>query len=209
MARLTVSEAPRFTHNCTACIFLGRFNGYRGLSDLYVHPSGKPFSRSTIARWGDESCEYSSGMSFAYGLIPDLTEARVRAEAGGLLEYDLFEALNYAVLGTPSHETMRKQLPFTLEYQAFLAYEKGNKERAEALVRHLFSLARQAHPESEVSDVLTHQLERRLRAVVTTYRCTTAISDPTNLLLNSMTEFLWEENASELEASWESFKTTA
>jgi hypothetical protein len=148
-------------------------------------------------------------MSFAYGLIPDLTEARLRAEAGGLLEYDVFEALSYAVRGTASHDAMLKQLPFTLEYQAFLAQEQGNRERTEALLRHLFALAKKVRPEREVGEVLTHHLERRLRDVVRTYRGTTAIADPTNLQLNAMTEFLWEEHTSELATNWEIFKAAA
>ncbi|KWU17893.1 hypothetical protein AS149_14555 [Burkholderia cenocepacia] len=182
-------------------MFVGRFDGYRGPSDLYVHLSAERIQRSVIARWGNSGPDYSSGTAFAFGLIPDLTEARIRAEKRGLLDYDVYEALEYAVSGSDSHAEMRRHLPFTLEYQAYLAHEKGHGCRSEALVRHLFALAGKNRQHANVGEVLT-VVEGRLRRVVSALRAVSAINDPVNRHLAEMTAFLWEEHTSTLESGW-------
>jgi len=52
---------PRYGHDCTACVYLGRFEKY----DLYVHATGTTNEISTIlARYGDDDPEYYSGLCF-------------------------------------------------------------------------------------------------------------------------------------------------
>lgn len=147
-------------------------------------------------------------MSFAYGRIADLTEARVRAEQSGLLDYDVREALEYAQPGSESHETMRKHLPFTLEYQAFPAHGGGNRPRAETFVRHLFGLDRKSWPKGGTSEVLM-ALDTRLNKVVTTFRRGTPESRfEIGAALAKMPAFLWDELEPELESGWQDFLRT-
>ena len=72
-----MTDKPIFEHDCDECVFLGNHNG----QDLYVH--SKP--TTVIARYGKDG-DYSSGLPFSYGSDKNLTEARNRAEAQGLLE---------------------------------------------------------------------------------------------------------------------------
>ncbi len=62
-------DKPRFTHDCSSCIFLGRFGDY----DLYHHTIG---IETVVARYGSEGPDYTSGL---YTNIPALEEARRRA----------------------------------------------------------------------------------------------------------------------------------
>ena len=74
-------DTPIHQHDCDECIFLGNHNN----KDLYVHISSRLHGTTVIARHGIEG-EYSSGMEFSYGMIPDLVEARLRAESRGLIK---------------------------------------------------------------------------------------------------------------------------
>lgn len=81
-----MSEDPLFTHDCNNCKFLGTYCCPDNLKwcDLYfcVQLAGMP---TVIARFGNEGSNYSSGIGFADGSIPSLTEAKIRAIAKGLL----------------------------------------------------------------------------------------------------------------------------
>ena len=81
---------PRFAHDCSACRYLGQF----GESDLYFCKGS--FESSVIARRSSDGPDYSSGMPFAYGSIPALTEARRRAQKLDLCQYSIKEAVAYA-----------------------------------------------------------------------------------------------------------------
>lgn len=73
-----VAEAPQHQHDCSACIFLGRY----GDQDLYFHDGGdQPILTTVIARHGPDG-QYSSGLPFAAS-IPALGEALARARAAG------------------------------------------------------------------------------------------------------------------------------
>lgn len=63
--------APRFTHDCDKCDFLGRHGNW----DLY-YCYKDVFGPTVIARFGDEGSEYISGM---YHEIPAISEAKTRA----------------------------------------------------------------------------------------------------------------------------------
>ncbi len=80
-----------YAHDCSDCIFLGSFDG----ADLYYHPNFGPLTETVIARNSSSPADYSSGLGFSipyvdiagqeyYG-IPELVEARLRAERLGLL----------------------------------------------------------------------------------------------------------------------------
>lgn len=79
-----------YKHDCD-CIYLGEFDG----SDLYYHPDNGPLTETVIARHSSDGPDYTSGLVFSrryidisgkehYG-IPELVEARLRAEARGLM----------------------------------------------------------------------------------------------------------------------------
>jgi hypothetical protein len=83
------TDTPRHQHDCTNCTFLG----HHGAADLYF--CGKQLSSYTlIARHSSEGADYNSGTCFSYGANPALHEARLRAQAIGLMEYNLQEALH-------------------------------------------------------------------------------------------------------------------
>lgn len=50
-------ELPRYEHDCTECIFLGKFKRY----DLYFHPGLDP---TIIARYSSDGPDYISGLIF-------------------------------------------------------------------------------------------------------------------------------------------------
>lgn len=134
------NETPLYEHDCDLCTYLGRFEGPNyGKVDLYVHLGG--FMPTVIARWGSDGPNYASGFDFSFGGIEELTEARKRTEAAGLLEYDVYKALDYARKGTEAFEELKKALPFTKEYQAILAFRNGDVARSEGLVQHLVQMA--------------------------------------------------------------------
>ena len=69
----------RYTHDCDKCIPLGEHND----TDLYVCPASLT-GPTVIARHSSHGPDYSSGLEFAH-VNPALAEAKVRAEAAGLL----------------------------------------------------------------------------------------------------------------------------
>lgn len=71
---------PKYQHNCDLCKFLGRYKKY----DLYVCVRNN-IADTVIARHGSNGPDYSSGLIFAHrNLIPELVEAKNRAEALGI-----------------------------------------------------------------------------------------------------------------------------
>jgi hypothetical protein len=70
---------PKFSHDCDKCTYLGDYNEM----DLYHCDQGGVYA-TVIARFGNEGPDYSSGLPVAH-LIPELAEARRRAEEQGLL----------------------------------------------------------------------------------------------------------------------------
>lgn len=130
------SVGPEFHHGCNCCHFLGRYVQEELAMDLYVHSDGP---RSTvIARTSSTAEDYLSGLPGAYGSIPGLAQARIRAQKLGLLDYDVHEALLY--VKERDHEVYAElvaAVPFTLEYQAVLAYEAQDTLRHQGLMRHL------------------------------------------------------------------------
>lgn len=81
--RPSASE-PRFAHDCESCVFLGGCVAGGRLADLYVHPGG--VMPTVIARYSSEGSDYASGLTFSFGLIAELTLARLLAEQGGHLK---------------------------------------------------------------------------------------------------------------------------
>ena len=53
-------QKPKYTHDCDACIFLGR---YKKL-DLYACKGGSLGSFTLLGRYGDDGPEYSSYSAF-------------------------------------------------------------------------------------------------------------------------------------------------
>lgn len=129
--------APLHQHDCSCCHFLGRYRIDQVEADLYAH-SGKHMP-TVIARFSSDGPDYASGLYSAYGNSPDLSEARRRAVLLGVLDYDVYQALDYAKPDTPEFEELKRALPFTVEYQAVLAHERGDIERSDALFTHLVS----------------------------------------------------------------------
>jgi hypothetical protein len=86
---------PIWKHDCDSCAFVGSIvsSVFEDCTDdelltwdLYYHPPLTPGGRdSVIARYGNEGCEYQSGMVFATsdGIAP-LFKAKQLAEQQGL-----------------------------------------------------------------------------------------------------------------------------
>lgn len=86
-------HSPLYAHDCESCKFLGR----HGEQDLYVHVGSSRKSglhQTVIARSSSEGSDYESGMGFSFGLSAALTEARLRAEKFGFIDYPFSDALN-------------------------------------------------------------------------------------------------------------------
>lgn len=81
---------PKYKHDCARCRFLGHHDN----ADLYYCPA-EISGPTVIARFSDDGPNYQSGIYFAYGMNPLLTEARRRAVAQGLTSYDLVLAVRY------------------------------------------------------------------------------------------------------------------
>lgn len=139
---------PRYLHDCDCCQYLGRHTSeHHGEMDLYAHSRGRT---TVIARFGDHGSEYLSGLYAAYGADADLTEARQRAEAAGLLAYDVYQALQYAQ-GEAGQARLRQELPDTPLYQAYLAHSCSDPVRAQQLIVecHAAELARVLQQDAE------------------------------------------------------------
>lgn len=80
---------PLYTHDCPSCVYLGTTrDDEEGDVDLYVHPrtiEGLVVAQSYLARYGNESQEYISTLSFI--VLPEATSldvAKERADAIGI-----------------------------------------------------------------------------------------------------------------------------
>lgn len=78
--------SPRYVHDCACCTFLG----FHAESDLYVCTSRQ---LTVIARKSSAPADYVSGLGSSFGSHDALTQARLRAQSRGLVDYDLDLAL--------------------------------------------------------------------------------------------------------------------
>jgi len=78
-----ITKPPIYQHDCESCSFLGSMTSGECEYDLYYANHGG-IPDTVIARFGNDGCEYSSGMIFADGTSVVLTEARDRAVKAGL-----------------------------------------------------------------------------------------------------------------------------
>jgi hypothetical protein len=124
-------ETPQHTHDCSACIFLGRL----GNDDLYLHQS--EVENTVIARSGSDGPAYSSGMGFSYGQSHRLTEARHRAEKLGLHTYNAIEAMHYATTET-ERARAREVLKDTNLHKILTGFKTGKKSEARKLLQEEF-----------------------------------------------------------------------
>jgi hypothetical protein len=194
---LAHTQAPRFTHDCQHCVFLGSYDDEGRVADLYVHTSGS--MPTVIARYGSDGPDYCSGMSFSYGSNPALSEARRRAEERNLVEYDIYEALEYARKETPEFERLKKALPFTVEYQTWRAYKDGDIERWHGLATHLLQLERAKPYLKEHSDgSLLLNIESRIHRVLEVLGCGNWRS--LCCQADGITEFLWNDYVAKTKA---------
>ena len=144
-----MSEKPLYTHDCPACLYLGTYQdaARRKSCDLYVHLEGRR-GACVIARYSGEGPDYESGFSVSYGVSPALTEARRRAQNRGYLQFDAFDALRYAPTTAESVQSeIDAELPFTLQYQAWLAWRNERLDRCAWLLAELMARARTQHGE--------------------------------------------------------------
>jgi hypothetical protein len=197
---LAVEASPLYEHNCSRCVYLGQYKLTAvERADLYVCAS--PRSPSVIARYSSSGPDYTSGMEASYGNTLALTEARRRAEARGLLEFNVYQALDYAVKGSVSYGQMYAQLPFTEEYQAWLAHQTGNQDRARGLVVHLMQLSKAKPYLKKWSDTQhLENLESRIKNVIlaaTDCKDFTAFTRAAEL-----TSFLWEAHVTSEKCTW-------
>ncbi len=64
MTTTTSTTKPRYTHDCSACVFLGHYDTEEGEFDLYACTARQVGGDdSFIARYGDEGPEYASAPS--------------------------------------------------------------------------------------------------------------------------------------------------
>jgi hypothetical protein len=121
-------ETPQHQHDCSDCIFLGRY----GEEDLYIHLS--EVENTVIARFGSDGPAYSSGLCFSYGQTPRLTEARHRAEKLGLHQYNAMHAMHYA-----TNETERARARDALKdsplHKILSSFKDGKVAEAKTLLR--------------------------------------------------------------------------
>jgi hypothetical protein len=128
-------------------------------------------------------------------VIPDLTEARRRAQVLGILAYDVYEALRHTSrFCAQSMAELRAALPFTVEYQTVLAFEAENFERSYGLMSYLIAKAtareRKYRPDATAgSGILA--AEDLLRQVVWAYRGSGLLSSVTHL--DEIAKFAWDE----------------
>lgn len=146
------SVQPLHQHDCSHCQFLGRYSQDDTELDLYAHSSDDGSSSTVIARWSSDGPAYSSGSVFSYGRIPALMEARHRAEALGILKYDIYEAMAYAEPDSKEFERVQHEIVFTPEYLAYQAHVSGNFDQRNGIIAKLvdveLSLARKYKPET-------------------------------------------------------------
>lgn len=190
------TETPLYTHSCSCCTFLGRHHSRGEDWDLYVHGAGHP---TVLARWGCEGPEYTSGLEGSYNHGSPLIEARVRAQKLGLLEYDAYQALHYAMPGSAPYQEMLAALPDTVEHQAWLALKEGNTVRSQKLATDLFNRERTKTYNKDRSDgYCLLDVEARLAKVLSTLNKGGTAGSYFEAEL--VTEFLWPANSSGIEA---------
>lgn len=197
---LAVEATPLYEHDCCRCVYLGQYKLTASeRADLYVCASS--LRPTVIARYSSSGPDYTSGLEASYGLNPDLTEARRRAEARGLLEFNVYQALDYAVKGSVTYGQMYGLLPFTEEYQAWLAHQAGNEDRARGLVVHLIQLSKAKPYLSSWSDSQHLEVvERRIKQVIA---AATSCKDFTAYThAAEMTRFLWETHVAIEKCTW-------
>ena len=79
--------APRYTHDCPGCVFLGTHDAAGWDTDLYACPNAE--EPTVLARYGERGSDYMSGIVFADGsspLGPHLGQALRLARARGLVD---------------------------------------------------------------------------------------------------------------------------
>lgn len=188
---LEITEKPRYVHYCACCKFLGTYRYGRETLDLYVH-GGR--HSTVLARYGSEDPEYTSGTDASYGNVTPLQEARLRAQKLGLLEYDVYQGLSYARPGTPAYAELLAALPFTVEYQAWLALSAGNVERSQGLATHLLNLARAKKYQTDRSiGACLLEIENRLVRILIALKKGGELHSFDEA--EAVTEFLWPTNA--------------
>lgn len=147
---LGMKTAPRHQHTgCTACVFLG----HQDKHDLYVCLR----EDTLIARWG-EAGEYYSGKDFGFGSNPWLTEARRRAQARGLIKYDLRAAVRHTVNGANAADLKELQdaIMASAEGRAMMMCDRNPDEglRRLAVLAEAQALAWQAQfPDKKLEDL--------------------------------------------------------
>ena len=79
-----MSKNKHFIHDCDDCEHLGSFYDEEESIDydLYCHINNNQI-KTVIGRYSSLPSGYVSGLSFSYGIIKSLTEARIRAEKLG------------------------------------------------------------------------------------------------------------------------------
>lgn len=186
------TESPQFAHDCACCNFLGRHLDPETSQsmDLYVHTSGSP---TVIARTG-ELGDYMSGLTFSYGAIAPLTEARRRAEHTGLLQYDLYCALAYSNPDDSSIYTeLRQAIATSQEWSALLSFEAGDMPKSRLkvniLVDALFEKEKARAPDS-IRENSAFDVTRRLDKMLQIMRNNDPIKSLT--LAHNVTAFVWE-----------------
>lgn len=196
-----VAEAsPLYEHDCCRCVYLGQYKLTASeQADLYVCATS--LRPTVIARYSSSGPDYTSGIEASYGCNPDLTEARRRAEARGLLEFNVYQALDYAAEGSVSYGQMYAQLPFTEEYQAWLAHQAGDEVRARGLIVHLMQLSKAKSYLKDWSDSRhLEAVESRIKKVL---KASTGCGDITAYThAAELTKFLWEATMASERCTW-------
>lgn len=163
---LAVTASPLYQHDCSRCVYLGPYKDHANDSvDLYV--CATLTGRSVIARYSSSGPDYQSGTCFSYGSNDALTEARLRAQARGILEFDTYEALDYAKAGTPSFEELLQHVPSTKEHQAWQAYQTGKEFDSHGLIMQLVQLERaKPYLKDRTDSAHLDAVESRIRKVI-------------------------------------------
>jgi hypothetical protein len=186
-------DTPQFTNDGLPRQFLGRYASDSQQFDLYVRTEDR--ENFVTARYGSEPTEYLTGRLYAYGAQAVLTEARFRAQVLDLMKHDLAEALaNTLANGSSAYAELLKALPITPEYQAVLAYEKGDTERAQALTRQVFDMKHAQNAQRRLDVTRAESLREahgKIEFVVRMVR-TVDFFEALNTV-KGLTEFLWAE----------------
>lgn len=187
------TDTPQFQHDCDCCHFLGRHVDPETSQrmDLYAHTRGMP---TVIARTGIDG-DYMSGLSFSYGRIGPLTEARQRAQSAGLLSYDLHEALHYATPESAGTYTeLKAAILASAEWNALLAFEAKKTQASQDLINPLVDAAYAKDKERDKSAMrlgscfeVTQRIDKMLQ-LMRGY-------NPLQSMIRSqeVTDFVWKE----------------